>query len=66
MAAKFINFHEATMVHGNALFTAAIVSRSTRHGPGPQFTLSERQHLCPKTSSDKSDNSRWKSDLQFL
>lgn len=31
MAAKFINFCEATVIHGNALFTAAVVSRSIRH-----------------------------------
>lgn len=42
VTAKFINFHEATVIHGYALFTAAIVSRSIRQGPGPQFTLSER------------------------
>jgi len=49
VTAKFINFNETAVIHGNALFSAAVVSRGIRHGTGLHFTLPEKTNLHPKT-----------------
>lgn len=46
--AKFVNFNEAAVIHGNALFTAAVASKSIRHGPGPHFTFARRVKIMAK------------------
>lgn len=43
---RLISFSEATVIHGNALFTAAVVCQSVRHGPGPALPYLSETQIC--------------------